>query len=173
MQETWVQFLVREYPSGEGNDNPLQSSCVENPTDREAWEAPVHGVLKRAAEKQQSLDMVIYSCSPVFQRNKGVERQSLPLHSCLVSQVFYAHASKYVCLHVFYPLSYASLFSLSHTSYMSASEELPHSFATKFLIAWTIHHLFAQSPKDNHTQPVITSSAATNFVSEYVSKRCE
>ena len=29
---------------GEGNGNPLQYSCLENPMDREAWEATVHGV---------------------------------------------------------------------------------------------------------------------------------
>ena len=27
---------------GGGNDNPLQSFCLENPTDREAWWAIVH-----------------------------------------------------------------------------------------------------------------------------------
>ena len=29
---------------GEGNGNPLQYSCLENPTDRGAWRATVHGV---------------------------------------------------------------------------------------------------------------------------------
>ena len=29
---------------GEGNGNPLQYSCLENPVDRGAWWAPVHGV---------------------------------------------------------------------------------------------------------------------------------
>ena len=32
--------------SGEGNGNPLQYSCLENPIDREAWRAKVHGVVK-------------------------------------------------------------------------------------------------------------------------------
>ena len=32
---------------GEGNDNPLQYSCLENSMDREAWWATVHGVTKR------------------------------------------------------------------------------------------------------------------------------
>ena len=31
---------------GEGNGNPLQSSCLENPMDGEAWWATVHGVTK-------------------------------------------------------------------------------------------------------------------------------
>ena len=29
---------------GEGNGNPLQYPCLENPTDRGAWQATVHGV---------------------------------------------------------------------------------------------------------------------------------
>ena len=31
---------------GGGNGNPLQYSCLENPKDRGAWEAEVHGVTK-------------------------------------------------------------------------------------------------------------------------------
>ena len=31
---------------GEGNDNPLQYSCLENPMDRGAWQVTVHGVAK-------------------------------------------------------------------------------------------------------------------------------
>ena len=31
---------------GEGNGNPLQYSCSENPMDRAAWRATVHGVAK-------------------------------------------------------------------------------------------------------------------------------
>ena len=32
--------------NGEGNGTPLQYSCLENPMDREAWWAAVHGVAK-------------------------------------------------------------------------------------------------------------------------------
>ena len=31
---------------GEGNDNPLKYSCLENPMDRGAWQATVHGVAR-------------------------------------------------------------------------------------------------------------------------------
>ena len=31
---------------GEGNDNPLQYSCLGNPMNRGAWQATVHGVAK-------------------------------------------------------------------------------------------------------------------------------
>ena len=31
---------------GEGNGNPLQYSCLENPKERTGWRATVHGVAK-------------------------------------------------------------------------------------------------------------------------------
>ena len=36
------------YPTlmGEGNGNPLQYSCLENPMDSEAWQATVHRVAR-------------------------------------------------------------------------------------------------------------------------------
>ena len=46
MRETWVQSLGQEDSPGEGNGNPLQYSCLENPMDRGAWWATVHGVAK-------------------------------------------------------------------------------------------------------------------------------
>ena len=33
---------------GGGHGNPLQYSCLENPTDRRAWHAAVHGVTKES-----------------------------------------------------------------------------------------------------------------------------
>ena len=35
--------LTSYFITGEGNGNPLQYSCLENPTDRGAWRAMVHG----------------------------------------------------------------------------------------------------------------------------------
>ena len=32
--------------AGERSDNPLQYSCLENPMDRRAWWATVHGITK-------------------------------------------------------------------------------------------------------------------------------
>ena len=48
----WLLFCVKCTPIkrslksnlGEGNGNPLQYSCLENPVDRGAWWAAVHGV---------------------------------------------------------------------------------------------------------------------------------
>ena len=45
MQETGFNPGSRRSP-GEGNGNPLQYSCLENPMDRGAWWVAVHGVTK-------------------------------------------------------------------------------------------------------------------------------
>ena len=46
VQQTWVQSLGWEDPLEKGNSNPLQCSQMENPMDRGAWQATVHGVTK-------------------------------------------------------------------------------------------------------------------------------
>ena len=45
MQETYLIPELGRFP-GEGNDYPLQYSCLENPRDRGAWCGTVHGVAK-------------------------------------------------------------------------------------------------------------------------------
>ena len=46
---------------GEGNGNPLQYSCLENPVDRGAWWAVVYGVAQSrnlaAAEAEEALQI--------------------------------------------------------------------------------------------------------------------
>ena len=44
MRETRVRPLGWKDPLEKGNGNPLQYSCLENPMDRGAWWAIVHGV---------------------------------------------------------------------------------------------------------------------------------
>ena len=48
MQETKDTGFIPESGGapGEGDGNPLQYSCLENPTDGEAWQATVQGVAK-------------------------------------------------------------------------------------------------------------------------------
>ena len=41
-----IEFTHLGRSPGEGNGNPLQYSCLENPMDGEAWWAIVHGVAK-------------------------------------------------------------------------------------------------------------------------------
>ena len=49
---------LRRFPGG-GNGNPLQYSCLENPMDRGAWWATVHGGHKESA-------MTEHACTPVL-----------------------------------------------------------------------------------------------------------
>ena len=42
-----------ERSPGEGNGNPAQYSCLENPMDRGAWQATVHGVAKCQTQLKQ------------------------------------------------------------------------------------------------------------------------
>ena len=57
---------------GEGNGNPLQYSCLENPMDRGAWQAAVHGV--QGVQKSQTyLSDITFTFNPFF----------LNLHVCL------------------------------------------------------------------------------------------
>ena len=53
---------------GEGNGNPLQCSCLENPRGRRAWWAAVYGVA---------------------QSRKGLKRFSSSLHTCEIQSVYY------------------------------------------------------------------------------------
>ena len=46
MRETGVRFPGSGRSPGEGNGNPLQYSCLENPMEGGAWWATVHGVAK-------------------------------------------------------------------------------------------------------------------------------
>ena len=48
-----------------GNGNPLQYSCLENPRDRRAWQAPVAGVTKsQTGLKQLSTGKPTFSMLP-------------------------------------------------------------------------------------------------------------
>ena len=52
---------------GEGNGNPLQYSCLENPMDGEAWWATVHGGLNVSDTTEQLSEQVyICQCSVIY-----------------------------------------------------------------------------------------------------------
>ena len=53
-----IPGLVRSL--GEGNGNPLQYSCLENPMDRGAWCATVHEVAKESDMTQRLNNVLKY-----------------------------------------------------------------------------------------------------------------
>ena len=60
-----VHFDFSLWCIGEGNGNPLQCSCLENPRDRRAWQAAVSGV----AQSRTQLKWLCSSSSPHFPIN--------------------------------------------------------------------------------------------------------
>ena len=69
---------------GEGNDTPLQSSCLENPMDEGAWWAAVHGV-KKSRTRLSDFTFTFHFCAlekamattPVFLPGESQGRGSL------------------------------------------------------------------------------------------------
>ena len=55
-QHFWEEGIL--YGGGE-NSNPLQYSCLENPVDRRAWWAAVHGV---AQSRTQLMQLSMHAC---------------------------------------------------------------------------------------------------------------
>ena len=49
----WLHFHFSLSCIGEGNGNPLQCSCLENPRDRGAWWAAVYGVTQNQTRLKQ------------------------------------------------------------------------------------------------------------------------
>ena len=69
--------------TGEGNDDPLQCSCLEDPGDGGAWWAAVHGVaqsrtcLKQLSSSSSSSSRgLLYSCSACVSQCAGCSLQS-------------------------------------------------------------------------------------------------
>ena len=60
---------VRRSP-GEGNGNPLQYSCLENPMDGRAWQAIVHGVANSQTQ-QSDFTMDTLSLTKKAKTNNG------------------------------------------------------------------------------------------------------
>ena len=62
---------------GEGNGNPLQCSCLENPRDREAWWAAVYGVTQsQTLLKRLSSSSMVFSVAVMNMKDGPERRQS-------------------------------------------------------------------------------------------------
>ena len=66
--QTRLKRLSMHACTGEGNGNPLQQSCLENPRERGAWWAAVYGV----AQSQTQLKRLSSSSSSRAKKPKGL-----------------------------------------------------------------------------------------------------
>ena len=78
------QFFSAQASFAEGNDSPLQYSCLENPMDRGAWWAAVHGLLRVGHDWATSLSLFTFmhwrrkwQPTPVFLSGESQGRGSL------------------------------------------------------------------------------------------------
>ena len=115
------------YVYGEGNGNPLQYSCLENPVDRGAWWAAVYGV----TQSQTRLKRLTSSSS-----------SSMYKHMC--EYVYVLGVKVYVCIYM-YECNYTALvLSLWHSKYLFWFIKIMCSFGCLFL------HLFTYSAPISH-----------------------
>ena len=68
---------------GEGNGNPLQYSCLENPMDRRAWLARVHGVAKSRTRLSNFMTMTIAVTRGLLKILQQSEKLQMAPHSVL------------------------------------------------------------------------------------------
>ena len=80
---------------GEGNDNPLQYSCLGNPMDRGAWKAAVHKVAQSQARlnthaqfNKSKLDKILKSLSHAIKVNYTKKSGCFIFHITTSGDVF-------------------------------------------------------------------------------------
>ena len=61
---------------GEGNGNPLQDYCLENPMNRRAWQATVHGVAKSRIQLRDFTSLIRVK---FYQNLPGIKKQNKTL----------------------------------------------------------------------------------------------
>ena len=89
---------------GEGNGNPLQCSCLENPRDGGAWWAAVYGVArsrtrqKRLSSNSNSPFLSSLHTALAFTNSQLKRSSRLSLDSCLYSPVIVL-----ICIFIFLP----------------------------------------------------------------------
>ena len=91
--------------AGGGHGIPLQYSCLENPMDRGAWRATVHGVAKSQTRlKQLSKTQHVYSLINLLKREKALKKKFFLIEVDLPYCVGFRYIAKwlsYTCINLY------------------------------------------------------------------------
>ena len=111
---------------GEGNGNPLQCSCLENPRDSGVWWAAVHGV---AQGRTQLMRLCSSNSSVVLKKERNKIRRSLSEFSLAVIQMEFwkwPWALPSSLIHVFQTTTLAIAIPSPRLSAQPSSARHPH-----------------------------------------------
>ena len=110
---SWTQLkhLSMHACIGEGNGNPLQCSCLENPRDGGAWWAAVYGVtqnwtrlMRLSSSSRQLTIMSLINCK------KKIKKEFLSFHALIFPNNNLQFSQKISCMSfVMYSLKYFTL----------------------------------------------------------------
>ena len=119
---------------GEGNGNRLQYSCLENPMDREAWWATVHGVAKSRTRRS---DFTSFLPSLQSHLTSGIYWR---LQLCTLRLMFLFSCFSFYFVEIFNQILYFSY--RTHPKYITlylTCAVLSHfSCVRLFVIPWTV-----------------------------------
>ena len=158
---------------GEGNGNPLQCSCLENPRDRGAQWAAIYGAtqsrtqLKRLGNSSRRINYMYKNSSGVLSGNKLNILQYFVYSGLPVSfiRVFQFSACEISCM--FSQIYLKVLFIVQLLSHVQlqlflTSWTAGHQTSLSFTISWAfLKFMFENMSQQCH--PTISSSAALNF----------
>ena len=112
-----------ERSPGEGNGNPLRCSCLENPMDRGAWWATVHGVAKsQTGQRETNTYWVkeILKC-PLLEKQRNLLIRGLISKDCSIVKTLHLDISIYDCHHFTYLVESSKFKCYLHPSKMEIS----------------------------------------------------
>ena len=96
---------------GEGNGNPLQCSCLENPRDRGAWWAAVYGVPQSRTHNWSDLAA---AAAALTELTMFLQHQTLPILLTVVSMSHLPYSGTCLKNRIFSPSLYWKIIDLYH-----------------------------------------------------------